>query len=159
MLASRMRRRWLRIFLLAFHVVWFGAVVPGHQRGQIVLGGSLENPAPSRANSAVVEAKAVPSCHKSKKACAEAQTPHAPEGESREPARPSGCAVCAFASTIDCPPSAILIPRPTSSSELEQWDPPPAARVRIIPSFDARGPPVTAAKTVVVVTDGSCRRA
>ena len=144
MLGRSMRRRWLRIFLLAFHVVWFGAVVPGHQRGQIVLGGSRECPAPSRADDAAPGAKAVPSCHKSKKVCADAEASHAPEGESREPARPSRCAVCAFASTIDCPPPTILIPRPTSSSELEQWDTPPAAQVRIIPSFDARGPPVMA---------------
>ena len=125
-LRAPMHSRWLRIFLLAFNAVWFGVVVPGHQRGCILVGRSADATSPTAL-------KNVPSCHKPKEG---SQSP----GQ-KAPLKRSTCAICLFASTIEPPPAPDVIPRPACTSKLEQWRTPPPASVRFISWFDSRGPP------------------
>src|SRR5688572_14526140 len=114
-----MRGRWLRIFLLAFSAVWFGAIVPGHRRGCVLVAGVVK--------SEPVEAKPVPACHGGRSA------PQSTEqrGESeRQPARRGACAICLFATMIEPPAAPDVVARPTCTAVVEQWGTPAAAEVR-----------------------------
>jgi hypothetical protein len=123
-----MRRRSVRILLVAFTLVWFGAVVPGHQRGCIVLGSTTS---PDEASKATVAQ--VPSCHRPRQA---ADTSH-----QKVPPKKALCAICVFASTIEAPPPADVLPKPTASATLSDWPTPPSAIVAHVRCFDACGPP------------------
>jgi hypothetical protein len=121
-----MRRRSARILLVAFTLVWFGAVVPGHQRGCIVIASASEA-------GKGMAAPAVPSCHK--------QRQSADGSHQQIPPKKSLCAICIFASTIEAPPPADVIPKLTASSTLPVWPAPCSVVVAHVRCFDACGPP------------------
>jgi hypothetical protein len=73
-----MQSRWLRVALLSFVTIWFGLIVPGHRRGQIVLPGS------------------------SRACCAKPSTGNTPERQVPLPDRGT-CAVCHFMAMLDMP--------------------------------------------------------
>jgi hypothetical protein len=123
-----MRSRPARIFLLAFTLVWFGAVVPGHQRGCITLASS--QPPDDASKSPQV---AVPSCHRPRTSSEAAQK--------KSPTKRAACAICCFASTIDTPPPADIVPRPTATVTVQEWDTPHSALLVPTHRFNARGPP------------------
>jgi hypothetical protein len=125
-----MHSRGLRIFLLAFCAVWFGAIVPGHRRGCIVVAGAARN-----VDTAQAESRPVPHCHRNRQAPA--------SSEKQQPAPRGGgpCAICLFATTIEPPAAPDVAPRPVCTAVLEQWGTPAAAVVRVISWFDSRGPP------------------
>ena len=120
-----MRRKPFNLLLIAFQLVWYGAVVPGHTRGQVALpdyGGR----APS--------ADAAPACP----LCAGGGAPKKQGGG--DPVR--HCAVCFFAAHLDVPPPVVLIHPPLCRAEqarpaiAERCDlEPPPARYR------SRAPP------------------
>jgi hypothetical protein len=98
--------RVLRWIVLAFACLWFGALVPVHQRGQIQLpgpgltacqGGACEKP----------EAP-VPACHK-KKACEHpSHDGQQPATDDKSPGKSGNCAVCHFIAGLHAPPPAAI---------------------------------------------------
>ena len=86
--------------LLAVLAIWFGAIVPGHQRGVIQLPG---------------QGGAADKC------CIVRLGKHDPETPSRRndsapaPARDpaKNCAICVFTATLDAPTQPLLAPMPT----------------------------------------------
>src|SRR5260370_12650942 len=78
-----MSHRLFRVVLLLFAAAWFGVVVPGHRRGQILLPGA--------------------------KSCCAAAMPlrgAAPSGPTREPLpNRAACAICHFMAMLDLPVS------------------------------------------------------
>lgn len=84
--------------------LWFGVVVPGHERGQIVLPGYA---APSHCGTASsADASSAP-----KSTCC-------PVPEPDEPGKPADpitrCAVCYIVATLATPPPVDLAPQPTA---------------------------------------------
>jgi len=79
---------------------WLNVVLPGHQRGLIVMGGPV-------ASGAVEE-----SCHKPTKCCPKTATgsDSTDPNTSDDSDRKSRCAVCAFAARLIVPPAPIVAP-------------------------------------------------
>ena len=83
-----MSRRALRWLVLGFATLWFGVLVPVHNRGQIAVAGSGCDSAPA--------------CHASRPPCHQ----QAPD----PPARPTrACAVCYFIAGLDAPPPVTVV--------------------------------------------------
>src|SRR5688572_1312545 len=101
-----MAPRWLRILVLAFQVVWLGAVVPEHTRGVVTLPGTGGD-ACCADDAKVVET----SC------CAEPG--EQPKKDSDDPAkRAAHCAICFFALRITTPPPIDFCPPPLELLEV-----------------------------------------
>ncbi|HEV7302136.1 MAG TPA: hypothetical protein VGN72_22555 [Tepidisphaeraceae bacterium] len=125
-----MRSRGLRIFILLYVSVWFGAIVPGHTRGIVKMPGSGGGggDAPGRVSSDA-------GC------CAT----HAPADDQKQsPVKPA-CAVCYFA--------AALMVAPPATFDFAQLGlvgslaPPVIDRIVCPPAhqpYSGRAPPVTA---------------
>jgi hypothetical protein len=95
-----MDRRITRIFVLGFACLWFGMLVPIHQRGQIQLPG----PGFARADGATDTKAHCPGgpnapCHAKQKA----RPGSAPGDGPAEDAAGGGCAVCHFIAGLDLP--------------------------------------------------------
>lgn len=80
----------LRVIMLAGLCLWFGVIVPGHQRGRITLPGSRP--------SAMVACQAMATSH----SCHNGADPRGGD----DPSAP--CAVCMLIATLDAPPVADL---------------------------------------------------
>ena len=94
-----MDRRWLRILVLGFTCLWFGMLVPVHQRGQIRLPGS-----PSIAN-----AVAAAQCNRTDaEAPCRKNRPVSEKGDSGQ----GDCAVCHFIAGLQAPPPVMVAPAP-----------------------------------------------
>jgi hypothetical protein len=121
-----MRRRVLHWLGLGFTTLWFGVLVPVHNRGEITLPGSDGLPA-ARAGHA----------------CCAAHTEPKPADPCDAPASPRGtCAVCFFIATLDAPPPFTWVEtRLGLAGVVESVRPgePPAARVAL--PFHSRAPP------------------
>jgi hypothetical protein len=128
-----MRLRAGSIALLVFQAIWLNAILPGHERGVVTLGGA--DPAAS--------------CHaprKSAPAHACCPSSSAADGEEQpapgEGGRAARCAVCHFAARLTPPPPVDLVPAPAGLAERL-----PAERVRHLISLalppvpPIRGPP------------------
>ena len=124
-----MPRRALHWLVLCFATVWFGVLVPVHNRGEIRLPGA-----------ATSEAKPAPApaghCHAT--APSEGRPPcHDPAGESG-----GSCAVCYFIAGLDAPPPVTLIEARLGLVGRNDAAPPRglvAARLGL--PFHSRGPP------------------
>jgi hypothetical protein len=120
------QNRTFRVVLLCWSAVWFGAVVPGHQRGVIRLSGAAETCSVQRQ---------LPPCHQRKLPKPGSEAPKAPG--------PGNCAICLHLSTLATPPPidcglTYLGPcRAVPAPEPELAD-----SRRIILPFDERGPPL-----------------
>ena len=126
-----MAPRWLRILLLAFQVVWLGAVLPGHTRGVVTLPGTGSDPC------CASEPKVrQPSC------CSD--TGEESKDDSNDPAkRAARCAICFFAVRLTTPPPIDFYPAPLEL--LEQVSPeqvPAPVALQLTLAYLARGPPL-----------------
>lgn len=113
-----MHSRAFRIFLLVLVGVWYAAVLPGHQRGVVQLGGAKDD------------------------ACC-APRPHRP-GEPVRPANaPANCAVCAYMAALqDAPPPQLgIAPLGRTDEQLAQHTP-QLVSLRLIPAYLGRAPPL-----------------
>lgn len=113
-----MRHRFFRISLLLFVVAWFGVMVPGHRRGQIVLAGC-------------------------QKACCDPfnKTPSGPNHES--PPQPAACAVCHLIAALDLPtPVQLHVPPLAFVRPVEFCPPSSPFDTEIQFTCYERGPPV-----------------
>ena len=95
-----MSRRALHWLVLCFTTLWFGVLVPVHNRGEITLGGSEAGCA-----SHVAPAANVPHCH----AVAAEPSKHGDPRSDPAPGRKAACAVCFFIAGLDAPPPVTLI--------------------------------------------------
>jgi hypothetical protein len=86
------------ILLLLLQAFWLNVVLPGHQRGLIVMGGPVAAVAAEKAD-----------CHAATKCCPTKSAPADPT-KSDDPDRKSRCAVCAFAARLTVPPAPITAP-------------------------------------------------
>jgi hypothetical protein len=91
-----MHSRLLRCILLGFTCLWFGMLVPMHQRGQIQLPGSEREQASAAGGCCQKAAK--PSCHAGK----------SPKGGKPAP-NPGNCAVCHFIIGLHAPPPVTFV--------------------------------------------------
>ena len=129
-----MRSRSLRILLIGIFSLWFGIIVPGHERGAIRVAGADANEA------------ADGSCHTVKKsACDHCPTQSVPSGDqpAKVPSDPSQhCAICKFIGVLDAP-TVIQFALPTV--ELMGILDPPAltsiASLSVLSIDRGRGPP------------------
>jgi len=115
------------ILLLILQAFWLNVVLPGHQRGLIVMG-------PDSAS-----AQQAPACHKKTTTCCHKEDSKKGDDESRK----SRCAVCAFAARLTVPPAPIVAP---TLLELRPEAPTFALQTLFspdhIPAYFERGPPV-----------------
>jgi hypothetical protein len=122
-----MRRRALHWLVLGFTTLWFGVLVPVHNRGEITLPGSGTFQA-DRTGHACCAATPGPK---------RAEPCHAPA-----PARGGTCAVCSFIAALDAPPPFTWVETRlglAGTVDASRPDDPPAAR-RALP-FHSRAPP------------------
>src|SRR5688500_9564927 len=87
------------LFLLFLQAFWLNVVLPGHQRGLIVL------PGPDSTPSQQAACDTAPT-----KCCHEAKPETKPPADSPNPSRKAHCAVCAFAARLTVPPAPLLAP-------------------------------------------------
>ena len=132
-----MRSRSLRILLIGIFSLWFGIIVPGHERGAIRVAGADANEAGDG------------SCHTVKKsACDHCPTQSVPSGDqpAKAPSDPSQhCAICKFIGVLDAP-TIITFDLPAVYL-LSVLDPPTFECVRGVDHFFiscSRGPPLLA---------------
>jgi hypothetical protein len=121
-----MVRRALHWLVLGFTTLWFGVLVPVHNRGEISLPGS-ERDARQTAHACCADSSSA--------------ARHAP-GHAPAPSRGGACAVCSFIATLDAPPPVTWVE--TRLGLIGTLDAPrpdelPAARV-VLP-FHSRAPP------------------
>jgi hypothetical protein len=90
---------WLRWLVLCFACVWFGMLVPVHQRGQITLPGTGAPASGERQSHCSRAADPSSPCHK------RGQKP----GEKQAPAQPGSCAVCHFIAGLHAPPPVVSV--------------------------------------------------
>jgi hypothetical protein len=123
-----MRSRGLRWVVLAFTCLWFGVLLPVHQRGRITLPGAECAAASALTAAAAASHSCCPTPgHKS---------PDAPAPDSR------ACAVCYYIATLDLPPAMGLEIAPPRPLELrETADPPAIVAARAPRPYDPTGPP------------------
>jgi hypothetical protein len=125
-----MPRRALHWLVLCFTTLWFGVLVPVHNRGEI----SLPGWAPAERTAAA---------HR----CCPADTTPLPEqgpAPCHDPARSSGgaCAVCAFIATLDAPPPVTVVEtRLGLAGTFEAPRPEAPTSVRVTLPFHSRAPP------------------
>jgi len=134
-----MESRGLRILLIGIFSLWFGVIVPGHERGAIRVAGagSSHCPGDAVANSChIAEPVPAPSCN------------HCPTQSPVEPDKaPAGdpvqhCAICKFIGVLDAP-VMITFDLP-QSYELAVLEPVPLkaiASISILSIDRGRGPP------------------
>ncbi len=135
-----MQSRWLRILLIGVFSLWFGIIVPGHERGAIRVAGANALPANGSAGD---------SCH----ATAPAAKPtcgHCPVGgpaETENTPAPSGdgskhCAICKFIGVLDAPVMvAFDLPHSYQLATLEPLPVRAVASLMLLSSHRDRGPP------------------
>jgi hypothetical protein len=121
-----MRRRALHWLVLGFTTLWFGVLVPVHNRGEITLPGS----------DALLKARTAHAC------CAATSEPK-PADPCHTPASRSGtCAVCFFIATLDAPPPFTWVETRLGLAgvvDAARPDELPAARISL--PFHSRAPP------------------
>ena len=127
-----MSRRALHWLVLGFATLWFGVLVPVHNRGEITLGGT------ANACTHHVTRASLPPCH------AAAAIPSSQDHDCPADApRPKGaCAVCFFIAGLDAPPPVTLIETRLGFAGAAPAPAPhdlPAARVTL--PFHSRAPP------------------
>ena len=113
-------RGWVtRVLVLVYAVVWFGLVVPGHQRRMI-----------SFSATGSVASSNLPPCHQKK------QSP-------TEPASPKSgvCVICMMAAMVVPPPAIDQVPQPSLRGSLEAARAEGAFAPNIPLPFSERGPP------------------
>jgi hypothetical protein len=127
-----MRSRSLRILLLGVFSLWFGVIVPGHERGAIRMPGTEPKAAAGE-----------PTCH-TQKNCQHCPTTGQPLTPSdNAPADPSShCAICHFIGVLDAP---VALTFTIPEAELLASLPPTAyqsiAGVAVLSVDRGRGPP------------------
>jgi len=124
-----MRSRSLRILLLAVFSLWFGVIVPGHERGAICVPG-----ADTDSSKSCHAEKTCGSCHETP---ADSQTP------ADDPNPSSHCAICHLIGVLDAPTTIhFVIPE----AELLACLPLPScdgiAAVALLSTHRDRGPPI-----------------
>ena len=118
-----MSRRALHWLVLGFATLWFGVLVPVHNRGQIAVAGSGDGDAGVTAHCGAEQR-----CHR--------QSPASPP----KPAR--ACAVCFFIVGLDAPPPVTVVEtRLGFAGSLEAAAPATPALLRITLACHIRGPP------------------
>ena len=125
-----MCRRPLHWLVLCFATLWFGVLVPVHNRGEIAVAG--DRPATAGA--------ARSHCHSAPSAEADASGRHCPE---KKPCPPRACAVCFFVAGLDAPPPVSTVVTRLGAAGVLDLPPPaelPAARVTL--PFHSRAPPL-----------------
>ena len=129
-----MRRRPLHWVVLCFATLWFGILVPVHNRGEIGLPGDAPDRASSRAAATAGHCHAAPT-----PAQAEGTGRHCPDPKA---GRSGACAVCFFVAGLDAPPPVSVIITRLGAAGVLDLPPPaelPAARVTL--PFHSRAPP------------------
>jgi hypothetical protein len=124
-----MRSRGLRWLVLAFTCLWFGVLLPVHQRGRITLPGAC-------AEAAAASLAPQHAC------CPTTGGEHKPADA--PPAGPDSraCAVCYYIATLDLPPTMGLEIAPPRPLELrDATDPPALVAARTPLPYDPTGPP------------------
>ena len=114
-----------RIALIVFQTVWLNVILPGHQRGLIVIPGD---------DLACHASLASPSAHHS---CCPTKESGAPD-----PDRKSRCAICFFAAKLT--PGVVIDLTPPALQLLRVADVPAAQQRKAIaslPTYDGRAPP------------------
>jgi hypothetical protein len=118
------RSRKFRIALLAFQLLWYGVIVPGHRRGVVTLDGKRQTP----------------SC------CCCCDSQPVKGADSRQPpVQPGHCAICDFTAHLTLPPVVDFELAPHGM--LERCAVPVVEQrlSRDIPAtYDGRGPPLAA---------------
>ena len=110
-----MRARWLQLAMVFWLTAWYGVIVPGHQRGMVLVPGA-EGRIAAQAGSCCEENEAVLVCQEPPPA--DGSTPAPINKKKSDPNRVANCAVCAIAGLIDLPPPLVLSPV-TAESGLE----------------------------------------
>lgn len=97
-----MVRQWLQIALVMWLTAWYGFVIPGHQRGAVLVPGA-ERQLSMQAHSTCCETiKSTPPTG--------APTDAPTSKQKSTPFRVANCAVCAVAGLIDLPPPLVISP-------------------------------------------------
>jgi hypothetical protein len=121
--------RIVRILFIAFQAVWLNAVIPGHTRGTITLGG------------------ADPCCQPppAAKVCCKTSSPGAERKPTPDEGRKARCAICFFAARIVPPPVFDLTPAPLELLCVRPVAPPEVAASSDHPlPYHGRAPPAAA---------------
>jgi hypothetical protein len=119
-------QRWVRILMLGWLGVWFGVIAPGHQRGIVMLPGTVKP-----GSCCVVRGELV--VNKGGQAPAK-QTPPMPV---------KGCAICQINATLATPEVIVFHALDLGLVQLLPLPPPVAAPVLALLHVDySRGPPV-----------------
>lgn len=144
-------RHWFSLILTAFMTLWLGVIVPGHQRGQIVLGGRS---AAAQASSQTASVRGDGSSIAAGETCCpltgQAIAPDAEQaqsdGESSDKPKPRSngmCAVCAFRLSLDVAVAFVLILPDLGPVQLLDEQPQPQPSVVFhVSSTLIRGPPM-----------------
>lgn len=128
-----MQCRALRWLVLGFTTLWFGVLVPVHNRGQIGLPGSE---CAARHDVASACHDATPSCHNTSGNSA------GREHHESAPRPARACAVCYFIAGLDAPPPVtVIVTRLGFAGSTEVAAPQQPASVRITFPYHSRAPP------------------
>ena len=120
-----MPRRPLHWLVLGFATLWFGVLVPVHNRGEIAVAGSGDSACSDDA----------PPCHATKRPCHGGLPDSTPR-----PAR--ACAVCYFIAALDGPPPVSVVQtRLGLSGQLRPQAPQAVRAVRVTLPYHSRAPP------------------
>ena len=123
-----MRRRPLRWLVLCFATLWFGVLVPVHNRGEIAVPGSGAGSTPTS------------HCHSASSTQADAGSRHCPE---KKPCPARACAVCFFVAGLDTPPPVTtVVTRHGTAGVLDLPPPAEPSAARITLPFHSRAPPL-----------------
>ena len=114
-----MTSRAFRILLLALVAAWYGAVLPGHQRGVVQMPGAGSGD---------------PCCEQSKR--------HDADDPRESPNSPRSCAVCFYMAALSqaAPPDLGIAPLGLRERERAPSSPAPVA-VAVLPTYLGRAPP------------------
>lgn len=130
-----MRGRWLRVASLVWLSLWFGVIMPGHQRGAIAPPG--EQPQVSKSHSC---------CSMTGRPTAEARQPNANEKDTPAKRAPGGaghCAVCYLIATLNVPPAIDFGLERLGLLVITDWPLPQVFHQTLTTStFNRRGPPM-----------------
>lgn len=136
-----MKSRGLRILLIGVFSLWFGVIVPGHERGAIRVAGS-----DAHCNDASAVCHVAPVVQKP--SCSHCPTTGKPLTQETAPAKPkpvdpsSHCAICKFIGVLDAPVMVTFDLPP--SYLLSTLDPLPVEAIAaqsLLLSHRGRGPP------------------
>jgi hypothetical protein len=118
------RYRPIHLLLLFFQAFWLNAVVPGHERGVIVMPGGSCNTAQ------------VADTRPSKNCCGHRSDPK------NDSSRKERCAICFFAARLTVPEVPDLVPAPTRlSGEIACVVVQSSPDSQVVPTYLGRGPP------------------